>query len=51
MTPSEYDKATVLLERLLNAEDAATLMSAIADPAKDVTDIMDIVTQITDDNE
>lgn len=51
MTPSEYDKAAVLLEYLLNAEDAARLASAIADPAKDTTDIMDIVTQITDDNE
>lgn len=51
MTPSEYDKTAVLLEYLLNAEDAAWLASAITDSAKDVTDIMDIVTKITDDNE
>lgn len=48
MTTNEYDKAAVLLEYLLNAEDAATLASAIADPTKDETDIIDIVTQITD---
>lgn len=51
MTHSEYDKAAVLLEYLFNAEDAARLISAIADPAKDAIDMMDIVTQITDGNE